>query len=315
MSETKTQEVDVQKELNAITGKYTVIYASPTWIAESGLMDKNKHDGAIKMTSTHDGIQRCPVNEQGMLLTGLTYAQQVAFEKALNMKPGALSPYPERDDRGREKISFWTAVSNMIRIPKEGLKLNCDESIEDKLIYMNLMASYRKDQNGRSVGMLAISKLDAEDNPNARWIMYSDEVETKAIGDQGLLLSRAFKAYANMGSSDKRDFFKIYRNKNTGYKTGDLTKDDLVDQKILEVVQKDPKTYLEILEDKNFKDFVFIEDLLANNIIKQVGTTLKTHEDETIGTSKTDAIINLHNKDFQNLKVALKSRLETVLKK
>lgn len=300
--------------LGSINGKYKVEHCSETWVKFNPEMGAN-HDAATILSKAGHGVQ-VPVTTTGMFKTGLTDDEQYAFETLLNLPDNTLSPYPQIDDKGRNKISYWSNVSNWNFIPKEGLSLDCDNNIQDKLKFKMLLANYSQDPNSKMpTGLVVRSKQEVRDNPSALWLISNEELETKETGAQIAIKKNAFVRFGKSTPSEIRDFFKLFKHKGTGFKVGDITRQDLAEAKIMDIIDKDPSIFLEVIDDPNFKDLVFLEDLKENNIVKVLGTRIMTHDGTTIGLSNSEAIENLHKKEFQELKITLKSSLDNRLKK
>jgi hypothetical protein len=290
---------DAKKVLNSVSGNYTVYPYGESWIASNTLLTNPKsHDGAVLFSDTYRGFMPS-VNSGGVFNTGLTDEQARAFEIIMNLKIGTMSPYNKE---------YWSDVKkNLIKITKEGLKLNCDTNYNDKLTFLILKA--HSFQNGP----VAMSTVEAELNPFTQFIVKSDEKEAKEEINLFTLKRKAFSRYEKSSLSESKDFLKIY--KNGKYRVRDNTKNELIEATMSKIVDTDPKGFIELIDSQNFKDLVFVEKLIENGLLKVVGIKILTPEGDLIGQDKNDAVNNLRSSEFQDVKISLKSKLEEISKR
>jgi uncharacterized surface protein with fasciclin (FAS1) repeats len=287
--------------LKDVSGKFIVYPHGETWIADNNLLTNPKsHDGAVLFSEAFKGLMPA-ISSSGVINTGLTDEQARAFEVLMNLKPGTLSPYNKE---------FWSSPKRIIKVSKNGLKLDCDNNIQDKLTYLILKA------HSYEFGPVAMSSVDAELNPFAQWVVKSQEKEAKNEVESHVIREKAYVRRMKMSDVEARDFLKVYQDKNgKTYKSMASNKSDLVLSTIYKIVDSDPKGFLELIDSPNFRDLVFIENLLENGLLKTVGLKVFTPEGESLGNNKYEAVQNLKTPEYQDVKISLKTRLDQIKKK
>lgn len=291
------QKERAKEVLKDISGKFTILPVKESWIANNTLLSNpKKHDGAILFSGVFY-LYSVPVGHGGIFLTGLNDKQQDAFEVLLNLKPGTLSPY---------NSFYWSNHKNYIKITKDGKKLDCDNVILDKLHYLNLKASAHEG------GIVALSQMEVEMNPMCELLIKSDEKEAKINSEKLTVKSKAFARIRKASDKELRDYLRVYEKK---LKINNSTDFELVNSAILDIVDKFPETFLKNIDDPSFKDFVLMEDLMSNKIIRQTNSGITTADGQFLGKDLTEAVINLRLSENQDLKLGLVARLEQMNKK
>lgn len=287
-NEQKESIVDVTPKdpLSLITGKYTVKPCRKSWL--HGI--NPNHDGSTIFSGAQIWISaERPRNNPDIIITGLSLPEQLAFEQAMGMQAGTLSPY--------NKV-WWAKHSNAIKIPKDGLQLDCDNSIKDKLFLRILQANSR----------VANSLEDLAVNSVADVVITSDEQEAKIDSDKFFIKAKAFAKYNALSQSDKINFLKVYNNGEM--KVNNSTKPDLIDQAIGKIVDTKPELFLSTFDNMFFKDFILLEDLLTSSIVVRKAGRYFINGGVELGLTKEEVVSKLRSDEFQELKISLIAKLE-----
>lgn len=285
----QTQEVVSEvkmSELSKITGKYVVKPCRKSWLHNIN----PDHDGAILFSRTQIWIvPERNVSNPDVVTTGLTKAEQLEFEQEMNLQPGSLSPYNK---------AFWSQLNNIIKVPKEGLQLDCDNNIKHKLWYKLLLVNSK----------VAKTKEDLAVNSIADVVLTSTEQEAKIDTAKFKQKTLAYAKFAAMSQDDKINFLKVYDG--ARFKVNNSTKPDLIDSTLGSIVDSRPAEFLSTFEDPFYKDFILVEDLLSANIITRKGGRYFATGGEELGQSKEQIISKLRSDEYQDFKINLISKLE-----
>lgn len=275
-----------ESALSQIKGKYLVKPCRKTWL--HGL--NPNHDGATLFSNTQIWIvpERVATNPD-VVNTGLTKQEQVEFENEMHLQEGSLSPY---------NLVFWAKKNNIIKVPKEGLELDCDNNVKHKLWYRLLMNNSR----------VAKSKEDLTFNSFADVVITSKEHEAKVDTQKFMVKSRAFEKYATMSQADKINFLKVYDDGK--YKVNNSSKPDLIESAIGAIVDERPAEFLATFDEPFYKDYILFEDLVSANIITRKGGRYFVNGGVEIGASKAQVVSNLRSDEYQDLKISLIAKLE-----
>lgn len=273
-------------ELNQIRGKYQLRNNRKTWLSRmSGNKDgRDLHIGTFTMyTPEIDYMSKS-------IITGIPNGSklQVELEEALNLQPKTLSPY------NRE---YWAKY--FIKIPAEGLFLDCDRNIIDKLNYLILRASTKIYSDG-TVGCK--SKAGAE------WLLISPEAEKAKESKQLDTTTQAYAKLAEMSMQERMDFLKVYEEGK--YAVNNTSKPDFINAAIKQVVENNPAAFLETFKNPFYKTAVFLKDCMAIKAVIKNGPAYYVNGGEKIGNSYLQTLQNLQSDDWQEIKISLLGKLE-----
>lgn len=287
-NEQKENIVDVTPKdpLSLITGKYTVKPCRKSWL--HGI--NPDHDGNTIFSGAQIWIVagRSGTNSD-LIVTGLSKEEEIAFEQAMGMQSGTLSAY--------NKV-WWSRHSNAIKIPKNGLQLDCDNNVKHKLFLRILQASSRV---ANSLEELAVNSV-------ADVVITSDEQEAKIDSTKFVTKAKAFAKYNSLSQADKINFLKVY---NDGeMKVNSSTKPDLIDQAMGKIVDSKPEQFLATFDNMFFKDLILLEDLLTNGIIVRKAGRYFVNGGVELGMTKEDVVSKLRSDEFQEFKISLIAKLE-----
>lgn len=277
------------REMDKITGRFLVKPAKATWLKKQD----PQHDGSVMFSRTlHYFSPERTRDAGGLIKTGLSAQLQAELEEAMDLKKGSLSPYNK---------DFWANYwPSYPRIPREGLVIDCDRSAQEKLHYCLLRASSK----------VALSLTDALDKPEAEYVMVSEEREAEISNKKYEIKTKAFKRFAVMSITEQMDFLKVFEEGK--FKITKSASPDFIASTLGKVVDENPAKFLEVIEDKNFKAMVFLQDCLGIKAITKAGTKYYVNGTDLIGNTFLDTIINLQNPEYQEVVISLKAKLESL---
>lgn len=272
--------------LDKIVGKYTVKPCKKTWLHSLN----PEHDGAVLFSKSEIWIvpERSRSN-QDIVITGLSKEEQAAFENEMNLLPGSMSPY---------NLNWWAKLSNIIKVSKEGLELDCDNNIKHKLWYKILMANSK----------VAKNKEDLVFNSTADVVVSSKEQEARVDTQKIQIKSKAFAKYGSMSQDEKINFLKVFDGGK--YKVNNSSKPDLIESALGTIVDSRPNEFLATFDEPFYNDYVLFEDLLATNIVTRKGGRYFVNGGIELGASKEQVVSLLRSDEYQELKISLKAKLE-----
>ncbi len=272
--------------LQKIKGKYLVLPCKKSWLYQQN----PQHDGSTIFSKAEIWIPADRSKDNAdMITTGLSKVEEVEFENEMHLQPGTLSAYNKE---------YWSKITNIIKVPKEGLQLDCDNNIKHKLWLKVLLASSK----------VAKSKEDAAFNGLAEVMITSEEVEAKIDTEKFMVKAKAYNKFSQLSQSDKINFLKVFSEGR--YKVSTTTKPDLIDQTIGTIVDSTPSEFLATFDNVFYRDYILLEDLLTSNQIVKKSGRFFVNGGVEIGTTKAQVVTNLASDEFQELKIGLIARLK-----
>ncbi len=272
-------------EYAKLTGTYIIRPVKSTWLRN---MD-GKHDGAIMFSKAENWLSPERDKLTGLVKTGLSDNLARRLEKEMGLKEMELSPY-----------SKWWGVNFKLypRIPREGLELNVDASVINKLIYC-----YTK-----VCSKVAQSEADARDNPRYDYVITSKEVEAVYNSKKIEIKGRAFKRFMETAITEQMDFLKVYEEGR--FRATKSASPDYITSTLGKIVDEHPESFLELIDNSDFKTMVFVQDCISIGAIKKTGTKYYVNGADIIGHTFADTINNLQNPEYNEIKLSLKTKLE-----
>lgn len=272
--------------LSNIKGKWSVKPCRKTWLHAIN----PDHDGADIFSGAQIWIGAArSVTNPDVVITGLTEEERLAFEEAMFLQSGSLSPY---------NLKYWANKNNYIKVPKQGLELDCDNNVKHKLWYKLLLTSRH----------VAKGKEDLAMNSSAEVLLTSKDQEAKIDSEKINTKTKAYVKFSSMSMQDKINYLKVF---NEGsFKVDNLTKPDLIDQTIGNIVERDAAEFLSTFDNPFYKDYVLLEDLLTKNVLTRKGGKYFITGGIELGTTKAQVITVLRSDDFQETKIGLIAKLE-----
>ena len=275
----------VSNPLASITGKWTVKPCKKSWLHA---INPN-HDGNTIFSGAQIWIVPArSMSNSDIVITGLSEEERIAFEQEMFLESGKLSPY---------NLAFWGNKKNTIRVPKEGLTLDCDNNVKHKLWFKVLSASHR----------VAVGKEELAINSMAELLLTSTEEETKIDSEKINTKTKAYVKFSGMSLQDKVNYLKVFEEGSS--KVDSLTKPDLIDQTLGNIVENKSSEFLATFDNPYYKDYILLEDLLSKTIIIRKGGKFCINGGVELGLTKSQVITTLKADDFQETKIGLIAKL------
>lgn len=288
MEKTINPKIDTQvkvSELSKITGKFIIKNNRTTWLANmTGNTDgRVLHVGTFTMfTPELDSMNK------GAVRTGITSVElREELEEALNLPAKTLSAF---------NLDYWCTY--FIRIPAEGLVLDCDLNVKNKLDYLILKASSKFYSDGLS---------GARNKSAADFIITSTEAEKSKDSKQLEVLTQAYSKLAEMSIQERMDYLKVYEEGK--YKVNNNSKPDFVNSAIKQVIDDSPAKFLEAFRNPFYKEAIFLQDCILNKLVERVGPKYYVKGGEKLGDSYITTLQNLQSDDWQSVKISLLGKL------
>jgi len=307
MAKEVVESVVEMSELSKIKGKYIIkpIMVNPHLLR----IDKN-HDGANIFSKAFHYMQASK-DKYGVTVTGMNNNNklQYEFENALNLQPGTLSQYNDKYWGGyRDTVTNMDHKAFFYEIPKDGLLLDCDNNVKHKLIYTVIKGEIE----ATSVPKFAMSYEAAKLNPFCLYVLENTEVEANVRNKQYEIKDKAIILKSTLSIQQKMDFLTVYADGK--FRVSNNTLPNLISEKVSDIVEKDPSGFINLLENPLYKEFIFVQKLVRDNIITKSGPKLFTKEGELIGNSLVEAANNLNTPDYNEMRLSLITKSEVLNK-
>jgi len=248
---------------------------------------KEKFSGLAKYPKTKT-VLTVELGPDGAYKTGLTSAEERQYEELLQLPHKALA----KKHNDIYKPNFWSELEIHVMNKKVTLDL------EDPMDYLKYKACLESSK-------VCNSELERFKWPSAEFIIIDEEdvANKQSIEIDSEL--EAMEKFANTTVDEKRGILKLYGKT----KTEDTT-ESIIRTTLYSEMKKDPKRFLEIINDKNMKSKIFLKELLTAGIIRQKGNYF-TNGDDPIGNSTDEVVHFLNDKKNTAIVEALKSKLKS----
>lgn len=245
------------------------------------------HDGEFLFTGAKFTTCLAVDRQKNQLIPILNREEQDIIERELQLKPGDLSFY-------KKDTPFW--VKFRVELDKEGSTLDLS-NVMDFLRYRVLLSDKRiaKDWNSRL------------QSGEYKFALVDEDEETKTTVTRKELNKKAYALFATIDSSASKMRQVILL---TGKKTtsNDL---DFLSAEIQKMIDSDINNFIRIMEDKNFKIKVFINECVEKRALDRTaknGYAIKGGAD--IGKNLEEAIEFLEAPQNNAIKLKLKAQIE-----
>jgi hypothetical protein len=249
-------------------------------------VDGNKRDYKVYgKTRVRIGATQDLKSKTTKAITGLTPEEEKYFEKELRLTEGELSP----------KSDYWRSWG--IFIDMNGTYLD-DELIEEALAIKVLKA--RSDIADSTHE--AQTKLRASSSP-IEYILTNADSEAEAANEKTTNLMKAMLLLNEMNVEQMRDYLVM-----TGNIPNSMS-DKLVRAKVSEVAVNDSKKFVDMMDDPNKKEILFINELVNYTILKKFGAQFIDANKQVIAFSQPDMINFIKNPENSKQVAGLKKEL------
>lgn len=231
------------------------------------------HDGEIRYTACYEQLMPVVDHSSRAYVTGLTEKEATLLEKELRLQPGTLSPYNEE---------YWSDHRKGARFTSEGLVLNPNFP-EDKIKLSWLMVHPR----------VAKSEDEKFDDPDYEYVATSQVQEATVKNKKRSMLKDAYKKLWELSLEEKTDVLRLY-----GKKVTKETSAELIDDSINTLIEENPKDFIDIVEDPDFKTKILIKEAVQCKALILEGSKYKLIGGDVIAHD-IDALVEYIN-DPQN---------------
>ena len=96
------------------------------------------------------------------------------------------------------------------------------------------------------------------------------------------------------------------------FKVGKSSSPDFINSVLGKIVDSSPEKFLDTLNNPYYKTISFLQDCIQAGLIRKSGTVYSLAGGDKIGDSFLNTIENLHSSEYNEVKVSLKHKLETL---
>lgn len=242
-------------------------------VVELKIKKKNPWAGLLKYKHCFDYIAPY-FTRSGSIYTGLTPEDERHFEKALGYPEGHLAKTSE----------FWTTFC--VKVGTRGLVL--DDQFPLQALQIKFLSGHKRVAT-------SLDKLSAGKD----YLLINREAEAIQKNKQNSLRRDAIKAFDTLSLDDMRKCLRLF-----GIRSDNMS-NELVESQMFDIVDKQPKRFLDKWVNNKKKDTEFIlEEAIAKGVIRK-DRTQYFYGTEMFADSLQDAIAYLDAKKNQDLKLSI----------
>jgi hypothetical protein len=235
---------------------------------------RNDWAGVFKFKNCSDSLGTY-YTRSGQIYTGLTEedgVSQETIDKLSKKLDVPLTPSSE----------FWNTF--YIKIGNKDIIIDTTLGPMDELKYL-FLRNHKRVANG--YGDL---------KPTANYVLINKESDAKEANKYNQIKRKAIKEFDKLSANDQRKALRLY-----GHRS-DALSPELVENKLFELIEKDPQKFLDKWVDNKRRETEFIiQEAVSKNVIKRNKSEYKYGQD-TIGISIDDAINYLDSPEHRDLK-------------
>lgn len=285
--------------INCLRNERVIIRHIPR---QSNMVQNPKHVLYGGMADTAIRVFVVPKLSSGKYVNVLTDDEKDFLEDVMGLEPNSLSIY-KRDN------NFWDD-SNIDSVSKVMLKKQDNyldlSNPEDYIRYKILLAN--KDY-------IAPSLQDLEDYPKAtyQFVIIEEGDETRSAKSNMSNTMMCYKEYGKI--EDDKDTLSLIIETLDGRPVATSSKLEFLQTKINDLIQANPKTFLQVITDKLLPTKVLIRKAISHGIISKRGDFLYLRSDgKPLCNDNEDPTINvaaryLNNPKYQSVKFAIEAEL------
>lgn len=166
------------------------------------------------------------------------------------------------------------------------------EKPEDELAYLFL-----KNHKRVATGLSNI-------RPQHDYVLVNTDAEAEAANKLNKIKREAFAEFNKMSLEEMRKCLRIY-----GHKSDNIS-NELVESKLFELIEKDPRKFFLLWIDNKNKDTQYIlETAISKNVIRK-SKNVYYYGTDVIGRSQDDAISFLNEKANQDIKISILEQID-----
>jgi hypothetical protein len=191
--------------------------------------------------------------------------------------------------------SFWDTFA--IRIGNSEIVIDTDDPSGIGLLQYKFLKNHKRVQS-------SLTELKA----TADYVLINHEDEAKEVNKYNAVRRKAFKEFDKLTINDMRKVLRLY-----GHRTDD-TANEVVENRLFELVEDDPKRFMSLWVENEDKDTHFlIEEALSKNILRRTKNMYRYGSD-VIGNSREEAVAFIQDKKNQDIKKAILAAVESKYK-
>jgi hypothetical protein len=213
--------------------------------------------------------------------TGLDGSDEEELEVALKLDKGTLSKHS----------NYWQNF--VVWLFDKPMTLNLDMP-KDFLDYKVLIASKK----------VCPSEEEMDNYPKAKYVVIDKEKEAIIGNVKVKELKKAMLKFGKMSIPDMKKVLKVMG------KRCDTHKDEVVENNMYDVIQKDPVEFNRVVNTPDFEMRIVMDDLIHFNLIRKQGSKY-FYADDIIGYSLDEALLYLKDPKNQEILLQLKEKLST----
>ena len=243
------------------------------------IIKSNPWTGITKWPTCYDYVSSY-WTRSGNLYTGLSVEEASRLEKEIGFEPGKLSP----------SSSYWDTYA--VKIGKKEVLLDTSRP-EDELKYLFLKKHKRVADGLNNI------------TPSTDYVIINKDSEAEETNKINKVKREAYREMDKMSIEDMRKCLRLY-----GIKSDNMS-NELIEAKMSEQIENDPKKYLaKWVENPNKEINFVIEEAIAKNIIRKnraqyyFGTDL-------IGNGLEDVIAYLKDKKNNDIKMSILNEIKS----
>ncbi len=141
-------------------------------------------------------------------------------------------------------------------------------------------------------------------------VLTSVEKEAKANSSKIQIKLKAFDKFNKMSEQDQVDFLKVFEAGK--YRVNKSSSKDFILSTIGKVVDEHPQEFLDTISNPWFKTMSFLQDCVQAGLVRKSGTIYSLTGGEKIGNSFLDAVEKLNSPEYNEIKVGLKAKIESI---
>lgn len=210
---------------------------------------------------------------------------------------------PDHPNWAAAEKEFWANMS--LKVPFEGVELDITMDENGDPENPQDYATFRWCQRHRQVGT---NKSDMETVAGKKFYIYDPEEDLIKSNNKIKLKKDADKEFIKISSNlDKmKRILRVMTKQNTDRLSPMEVENSLYGEK-----DQNPGVFLKVSLDKNLDVRAEIEELVEKGILRKIGNQI-IHEDETIGSDISDAIVYFNNKKNSGALNAMRAKLKTI---
>lgn len=243
------------------------------------------HDGEIRYTNCYEQLMPVKDGLSGAFKTGLSEKEAKSIELKMKLKEGTLSPYNEE---------FWGDHKNGAKLTRDGLVLNPNYPADRiKLAWLSQHP------------FVAGSESEKYDDPAYGYVITSVVQEATVKNKKRELLKVAYQKLWTLSTEEKSDVLRLY-----GKKVDRTTSPEVIDDTINTMVENEPKAFLEIVEDPDFKTKILIKESIQCKAIILEGSKYKLNGGDIIGHDINEAVEYINDPQNATTKKSLVAKVK-----